>query len=155
MKTDAKFSNCLNYRFALWRTWDESKPFAMFIGLNPSKADEVEHNPTINRCINLAKSWGYGGACMANLFAYRATDPSEMKLQIDPVGAENDEWLVKLASGAGVVVAVWGSAGNHLNRSKVVKDMLSNLHYLKINKSGEPAHILYLKTDLKPVPIGS
>ncbi len=103
MKTDAKFSNCLNYRFALWRTWDESKPFAMFIGLNPSKADEVEHNPTINRCINLAKSWGYGGACMANLFAYRATDPSEMKLQIDPVGAENDEWLVKLASGAGAV----------------------------------------------------
>lgn len=23
--------------------------------------------------INFAKSWGYGGLCMANLFAYRAT----------------------------------------------------------------------------------
>jgi len=60
LKTDAKLSSCRNYRFALWRTWDDSKPFAMIIGLNPSTADEVENDPTIIRCINFAKSWGYG-----------------------------------------------------------------------------------------------
>ncbi len=97
LKTDAKLSNCRNYRFALWRTWDESKPFAMIIGLNPSTADEVENDPTITRCINFAKSWGYGGVCMANLFAYRATEPSVMKSQNDPVGADNDVWLANLA----------------------------------------------------------
>jgi hypothetical protein len=42
MKTDAKLSDCRKYRFALWRTWDESKPYAMFVGLNPSTADETE-----------------------------------------------------------------------------------------------------------------
>ena len=107
--------------------------------------------PTITRCISFAKSWGYGGVCMANLFAYRATEPSVMKSQSNPIGAENDDWLAKLAKKAGVVVAAWGNDGSYLNRSNVVKNMLSDLHYLKINKSGEPAHPLYLKADLKPV----
>ena len=42
---------------------------AMIIGLNPSTADENENDPTITRCINFAKSWGYGSVCVTNLFA--------------------------------------------------------------------------------------
>ena len=79
LKTDAKFSACRKYRYALWRNWDGSKPYAMIIGLNPSTADENENDPTITRCINFAKSWGYGGVCVTNLFAYCATVPSDMK----------------------------------------------------------------------------
>ena len=44
LKTDAKFSVCRKYRYALWRNWDDSKPFAMIIGLNPSTADENEND---------------------------------------------------------------------------------------------------------------
>jgi len=150
LKADAKLSDCRNYRFALWRTWDESKPFVMIIGLNPSTADETTDDPTLIRCMNFAKAWGYGGVCMTNLFAYRATDPNKMKLQKDPIGSDNDVWLAKLAKQAGIVVAAWGNDGAYLNRSTVVKDMLPNLHCLKMNKSGEPAHPLYLKADLKP-----
>ena len=79
LKTDAEFSACRKYRYALWRTWDESKPYPMIIGLNPSTADENENDPTITRCINFAKSWGYGGVCVINLFVYCATVPSDMK----------------------------------------------------------------------------
>ena len=154
MKTDAKLSECRKYRYALWRTWDETKPYAMFIGLNPSTADEIEDDPTIRRCINFAKYWGYGGLCMANLFAYRTNDPSEMMAATDPVGADNDEWLIKLTKEAGAVVAVWGNKGSFLGRSKKVMKLVPNLHYLKINKSGEPAHPLYLRSDLKPMPMG-
>lgn len=155
MKADAKLSDCRNYRFALWRTWDDSKPFAMIVGLNPSTADEVKDDPTLTRCINFAKSWGYGGVCMTNLFAYRATDPKDMKAQNDPIGAENDIWLNKLANDAGIVVAAWGNDGSYLGRSNMVVEMLPNLHYLKMNKSGEPAHPLYLKADLIPVLMGT
>jgi hypothetical protein len=155
LKADAKLSDCRNYRFALWRTWDDSKHFAMIIGLNPSTADEVNDDPTLTRCINFAKSWGYGGVCMTNLFAYRATDPKDMKSQKDPIGAENDIWLNKLANDAGIVVAAWGNDGRYLNRSNMVVEMLPNLHYLKMNKSGEPAHPLYLKADLIPVLMGT
>lgn len=155
MKTDAALSECRKYRFALWRVWDESKPYAMIIGLNPSTADEKDDDPTITRCIQFAKSWGYGGLCMANLFAFRATDPSVMFAATDPVGQKNDEWLTKLSNAAGIVVAAWGNDGAHLGRSKEVIQLIPNLHYLKLNGTGEPAHPLYLKSNLQPVPLDS
>lgn len=125
----------------------------MIIGLNPSTADEKKDDPTITRCIDFAKSWGYGGLCMGNLFAFRATEPSDMFAVSDPIGSDNDEWLVKLSKGAGVVVAAWGNNGSHLGRSKEVMQLIPNLHYLKMNKTGEPAHPLYLKATLRPTPI--
>ena len=143
MKTNAVFSSCRTYRYALWRTWDESIPYAMFIGLNPSTADENENDPTINRCINFATDWGYGGLCMVNLFALCTKDPSVMKLSKNPIGPENNNWIKKLASDAGIVVAAWGNDGSHLGRSKEVAGMLSDLKCIKINKTGEPAHPLY------------
>jgi hypothetical protein len=151
LKTDAVLSDCRKYRFALWRTWDESKPYAMFIGLNPSTTDETLDDRTIIRCINFAKSWGYGGLCMANLFAYRATAPGDMMATEDPIGVSNDEWLLKLSEDAGVVVADWGNDGEFLGRSRKVRGLIPNLHCLKENKSGEPAHPLYLKSELRPV----
>ena len=56
-------------------------PLILFIGLNPSTADETKNDPTIRRCINFAKDWGYGGVMIANLFAFRSTSPEIMKQQ--------------------------------------------------------------------------
>jgi len=155
MKTNATLSECRKYRFSLSRTWDETKPYAMFIGLNPSTADETENDPTIIRCINFAKSWGYGGVYMVNLFAYRATLPTDMKSAEDPVGEDNDKWLVRLSEKAGIVVGAWGNHGTFKNRADKVKKLIPDLHYLKLNKSGEPAHPLYLKADLTPKPMNT
>ena len=95
------FSPCRRYRYTLWRAWDMFNPgYVMFIGLNPSTADEVQDDPTIRRCIGYAKEWGYGAFCMTNIFAFRATDPRVMKAQADPVGPENDKWLTECAKGA-------------------------------------------------------
>ena len=73
--SDALFSEDRIYRYALWRTWDESLPKALFIGLNPSTADEIQDDPTIRRCIRYSMDWGYGGYIMGNIFGYRSTDP--------------------------------------------------------------------------------
>lgn len=100
--------------------------------------------------MNFAKSWGYGGVVMSNIFAYRATAPKDMMKVTDPVGKNNDKWILKLAKDAGVVVAAWGNDGNYRDRSTQVRDLVPELHYLKMNKSGEPAHPLYLKADLRP-----
>ena len=151
MKTDAIFSECRQYRYALVRTWDESKPNAMFVGLNPSTADEVNDDPTIRRCINFAKSWGYGGLYMLNLFAYRATDPSDMFAALDPIGPQNDTWLEDFAKKSDIVVAAWGNNGVYLNRSKVVSSRIKSFSCLKINKTGEPAHPLYQSSNAKPI----
>lgn len=150
LKTDAAISTCRKYRYALWRIWDESKPNAMFIGLNPSTANEIDDDPTIKRCIGFAKSWGYGGLCMGNLFAFRATKPSDMFAASNPIGPENDKWLIDLSKNAGIVIASWGNDGCYLKRSTVVMRLIPNLYCLKINKTGEPAHPLYLKRTYLP-----
>ena len=151
MKNTAQLSSCRNYRYALWRTWDDTKPWVMFIGLNPSTADETTDDPTLTRCINYAKAWGYGGVCMANLFAYRATEPMNMKAAQDPIGVDNNAWLIKLAKQASLVVAAWGNDGGYLGRSKQITQLIPHLSCLKVNQSGEPAHPLYQAAKRKPM----
>jgi len=146
---NATFSDCRKYRYALSRTWNGKKKAILFIGLNPSTADEKIDDPTIRRCINYAKNWGYGSLLMVNLFAYRATMSSELKNVKNPIGNDNDLHIIELSKKADLAVAAWGNEGFFLNRDKEIKKILPNLMCLKINKSGQPAHPLYQKKDLK------
>ena len=146
---NATFSDCRKYRYALSRTWNGKKKTILFIGLNPSTADEKVDDPTIRRCINYAQNWGYGSLLMVNLFAYRATMPTELKNVKNPIGNDNDLHIIELSKKADLAVAAWGNEGSHLNRDKEVKKLIPNLMCLKINKSGQPAHPLYQKKDLK------
>lgn len=148
----AELSPCRRYRYALWRTWDDRLPRVMFIGLNPSTADETVDDPTLRRTMDFARRWGFGGVGNGNLFAFRATDPKAMRAAEDPVGPDNDAWLRRLADEAGLVVAAWGNHGAFLERSAAVRRALPDLHVLKLNASGEPAHPLYQRADIRPAP---
>ena len=145
----ANFSSCRKYRYSLSRIWDKQKKFVLFIGLNPSTADEEVDDPTIRRCSGYAQKWGYGGFIMVNLFAYRTTLPSNLKKVKYPVGRDNDKYIVKLSKKADITVAAWGNNGNLYGRDKQVLSLVPNLMCLKVNKSGQPAHPLYLKKDFK------
>lgn len=149
----AALSPCEKYRYTLTRVWENSQQRVVFIGLNPSTADETQDDPTIRRCMRYAYDWGYGGVYMLNLFAFRATNPKDMMAAQDPVGPYNDKFLIEYTAGihAGNVVAAWGAHGAFQGRDKAVKDMISPLHCLHITKDGHPGHPLYLKKDLKPV----
>ena len=148
------FSDCRAYRYLLWREWIGGDGYAMFVGLNPSTADETKDDPTIRRCVGFAKAWGYAGLCMANLFAFRATNPMEMKATADPIGPDNDTHLADAGLGAGVIVAAWGAHGTHRQRNvEVLKMLHPNLTYLKLTKDGHPGHPLYLPSTLRPVPM--
>lgn len=151
MEKDAILSDDRKYRYVLSRTWDASRPSVMIIGLNPSTADETEDDPTIRRCIDFAKTWGYGTVFMLNLFAFRATKPSDMFLAADPIGMDNNKYLEKYASDCDKVICAWGNDGIYKDRSREIKSKLNNLYYLALNQTGEPAHPLYLKSDLIPV----
>jgi hypothetical protein len=146
----AEFSACKKYRYALWRRWGTGQSYAMFIGLNPSTADDKVDDPTIRRCMSFAQSWGYDGLCMVNLFAYRATLPEKMKRARDPVGPETDKWLKRLAKKADVVIAAWGVHGQFMQRDQAVQQLVAPLHYLRLTKRGYPGHPLYLPKTLEP-----
>ena len=125
------------------------KKTVLFIGLNPSTADEKIDDPTIRRCINYAQKWGYGSLLMVNLFAYRATIPTVLKNVKNPIGNDNDLHITELLKKVDLAVAAWGNEGSLLNRDEDIKKIIPNLMCLKINKSGQPAHPLYQKKDLK------
>ena len=121
--------------------------------LNPSTADDKQDDPIIRRCIFFAKKFGYGSLYVTNLFAYRATDKSEIRQVPNPIGSENDEHILRLAHKCDKNITAWGNDGSFGDRSKQIKNMLTKnsfeLFGLKITKNNEPAHPLYLPNDSK------
>ncbi len=155
----ACFSEDGLYRYWLQRYFGpEEGPLhrANFVLLNPSTADDVADDPTVRRCIDFAKRWGFESLCVTNLFAFRATDPKAMQAARDPIGSENDAWILQKAREADLVVIAWGNHGNWRGRGPWVRDVLVSRgvtpYYLTRTSSGEPGHPLYLRGDLKPVP---
>ncbi len=150
----ATFSSCRRWRTLLWRTWDESKPVANFLMLNPSTADEKVLDPTCSRARDYAERWGYGALLVTNVFAWRATEPGEMKAARDPVGKGNDAAILRAAKESEILVCAWGNHGAHLERSARVRHLLHQAgiarHVLRLNANGEPAHPLYLPARLQP-----
>lgn len=164
----AIFSPCRTWRYTLTRMLadDESAPFgtAMFIGLNPSTADEVQDDPTVRRMIGFATRWGYRRLIVCNAFAYRATDPKKLRglSRIAAIGPENNRYLIQESRRADLVVAAWGAGGSLLDRSQEIVRMMNaeqvRLHALgftepKFPKRPEPRHPLYMRADVKPTPM--
>lgn len=145
----ALFSSDRRYRYVLTRWWGGGDPLVI-IGLNPSTADETVDDPTIRRCIGFARSWGFAGLLMLNLFAFRATDPSELRAVADPVGPENDQHLIAQSSGR-VVLCAWGASMPFLSRvrARKVVPMLGRAHLTCLGRTadGSPRHPLYVKAD--------
>jgi hypothetical protein len=152
MISDAVFSTCRTYRYVLTRQWDPDLPAVLYIGLNPSQADERDNDPTIRRCIGFAKEWGFGRMAIVNLFAYCTPYPSVLKKAKDPIGPKNDQYIREYAASAEKVVLIWGNEGALDDRHQRVLDLLNNPQCLRINKTGHPAHLLYLPkgTPLQP-----
>ncbi len=139
------------FRYTLWRRWSDGQRYVNFILLNPSTADEVSDDPTTRKCVRMARSWGFDALCMTNLFAFKATDPRNMKKATDPIGYGNDRWLLKIAKDASLIVCAWGLDGAFTGRAAAVRQLLRrfDLHYLRITR-GEPWHPLYLPDNTKP-----
>lgn len=156
MNNLCQFSPCRRYRYTLRHRWDELMPEAsvMWIGLNPSTADENQLDPTLRRVRAFSAGWGFTSFVMTNLFAFRATDPRDMMEEQDPVGPENDRHLLETARRCSLVVAAWGVHGVHLERARQVGRLLAgpNLVCLGTTKDGHPRHPLYVAGDTILIP---
>ncbi|NQV11710.1 MAG: DUF1643 domain-containing protein [Cyanobacteria bacterium] len=151
MERSAVFSPCGRYRYVLRRHWQRSAAVVMVVGLNPSSADGQRDDATTRRCIRFAQDWGYGGLCMTNLFAFRARHPSTLLAAEEPVGPENDAWLRACAASSATVVAAWGRHGTEAGRDRAVMAFLPPLQVLRLGKTAQPMHPLYLPKSLTPV----
>jgi hypothetical protein len=143
------------YRYLLKCTWQEELERVTFVMLNPSVADSKICDPTLNRCVNFSKNWGYGGMNIVNLYAFIATDPKELFKCEEPVGIDNDKYIIQSVGESEKVIFAWGEQHQELlNRANSVIKLLKDYKYycIKKTKNGvHPRHPLYLKSDLKPI----
>lgn len=150
----ALYSDCEVYRYSLARTWDASGDRILFVMLNPSTATELRNDPTIERCERRARALNAGSFEITNLFAYRATDPRDLRRATAPNGPDNDAALTTAAARATRIIAAWGVHGTHQNRAAEVIALLratpTPLYHLGLTKHGHPRHPLYLPYSQQP-----
>ena len=152
----ATFGPRRHYRYRLWRTWNSDAPRVLFVLLNPSTADERVNDPTIRRCIGFARTWGYGGVEIVNIFAYRSTDPAALRELSDPIGPRNDYHIRAARRRSARCIAAWGNHGTHLDRgTHVLRTLrrLGDVDCLSETKTGQPGHPLYISSRTLPRPI--
>ena len=151
--SSAIYSPDSRFRYALTRIWAPG-PRALFVMLNPSTATELQNDPTVERCERRARAMGFGSFAVANIFAYRATDPKAMRAQPDPIGPQNDAAILDLATQADQIICAWGSHGAHLDRGAAVESLLRAtgrpLMHLGLTQAGHPKHPLYIGYSQQP-----
>jgi hypothetical protein len=183
----ALFSACGVYRWALWRHFTsvvqgsarEFSPeiaggnkgwklflqllhtnkgrWAHFIMLNPSVANASENDPTIRRCIGFARSWGYSGLVVTNLFPDISISPQYLKtLQPDALAAawETNQWVLKAVTKRSLpAICAWGNLGALADRASAVIRLLKKPLCLGLTAKGFPKHPLYVPGTASPRPL--
>jgi hypothetical protein len=145
----AELSPCGRYRYLLTRTLASGNGTCVFVMLNPSTADHTIDDQTIRQCIGFTAAWGCHRLVVVNLFAWRATLPRDMLTAIDPIGPAGDDWILRAARDADLIVCAWGEHGHHRGRGNAMRDLLRadgrTLHHLGLTKGHQqPRHPLYL-----------
>lgn len=156
VRSEALYSDCGQYRYRLTRVWDSAAPRVLFVMLNPSTASETRNDPTIARCQKRAELLGFGTVDIANLFAFRATDPADLRTASHPIGPDNDAVLLSACNEADVILAAWGVHGTHMARDiEVVEKLHAAGHTLQAlgeTRHGLPRHPLYVSYAQRPQP---
>ena len=151
----ARFSADGRHRFSLTRVWRPG-PRVAWIMLNPSTASDTEDDPTLRRCTDFARRWGFGSLEVVNLFSLATPSPAALRAAESPVSAKNDIAVAAAIARAGLVVAAWGAAHRGLlGRAEAVRARLPvGTRCLGLTQGGDPRHPLYLPADtpLKLLP---
>ncbi len=154
----AVFSPCRTYRYQLIRELAGTQSPLVFCMLNPSTADENVNDRTINRCITFATREQASQLVVVNLYGFRTSYPKDLWETEDPIGPENDTWIVEGVRAAGRVICAWGTNAQPA-RVEAVMEMLAGqgcqLLCLARNKDGSPKHPLYVRATQLFIPFAS
>lgn len=160
----ALFSPCRQYRYRLDRIlWEmgvgvRHSTLALVIMVNPSTADADEDDQTLKKVqglVSRVKTIGLGRIAVCNLFAWRATDVTELRDVDDPIGPENDRIIQETMEEADMVIVAWGARSKfpsgYSERWREISIMADRagkpLHYWGVTSSGDPRHPLMISYD--------
>lgn len=127
LKVKAKFSTDRKFRFYLDKIWDEKKPKALFILMNPSKATCLKLDNTLCNIMNHCIDAGYGQMRLVNLFPLMATSPKELSGNLEQKKIENDTEILASLELADTIYVAWGTEDKYKTRKKEVEQMLFHI----------------------------
>jgi hypothetical protein len=144
-QSNAIFSEDKNYRYVLSRIENPQKEIIMFVGLNPSTANESKNDATITKITKIVRNNGFGGFYMLNLFGIVSAYPEILTKDIVASVGDNDKYLLEYSQKVNKIVFCWGGFKEAKERAEIVKKMFpnKNLCYLHLNKDESPKHPLY------------
>lgn len=143
MNKGAEFSVDRIYRYKLWRIWDNSKPLAMVIGLNPSNANENKSDQTINYLIKMLAILGYGGFYMMNCWPFITSKPKLLEHN-EISDSWNIDTITVTAGSCKDVIFAWGNFKiiRDKGKDKMFIEMFPNALCFGKTNSGAPLHPL-------------
>lgn len=141
----ATFSECGKYRNELHRIWDETKPLAMCIGLNPSTANSEKNDPTIRILIDMLKILGYGGFYMLNIFTIISSKPEILLNPYMETEGGARFWIHKIKDVCQDVIFCWGDFKEAKPRAAELKSQFPEALCFDKSKSGAPIHPLAMQ----------
>ena len=135
----------------------------IFIGLNPSKASELEYDPTLRRLESFSQRWCNGRLLVINLFGRISKSPTLLRHCIDPIGEENNNVLLSWVNEWAVrsnwdLWLGWGAGGSLFKRNTEVLNLLQPCFKKRkflidralgplvvgLTRDGHPRHPLYV-----------
>ena len=134
----AIFSECGMYRYRLDRQIGDALKTVAFIGINPSIANEVDNDKTVNRMLSFAMGNGAGKVIVANVFSLISTDINGLRTDIPLRGNEHDFHFQQIISEADILVPCWGDRTKLKSGNRHLLDDCMNL----LLSSGKPVFCL-------------
>lgn len=141
-------------RYFLSREFKKEGRNISFLMLNPSTADAGKLDPTVTRCMEYGKNWGFDRVCIVNIYPIIGSDPMIL------IKKKGDRELNRLFIEYSLkfsekIICAWGSHREVNFEKENLSDILFNnnkkLYSLGYNYDGNPKHPLYLKSNLEPI----
>jgi hypothetical protein len=129
-----------------------------FIMLNPSVADEINDDRTVNKCVEFGRRWDFTRAVITNLIPIVSTEPTKLP-PWDGIDLDNKRYLLRWIKRADLVVAAWGCqptvVAKTIGLSEHVRFVQSlaliKFRCIGITKDGSPLHPSRAKYTESPV----
>jgi hypothetical protein len=118
--------------------------------MNPSTADEIKNDPTVERQCRRASNLGFGSLVVLNCGAIRETDSKKAWQDKDPIGPDNYRTIEREIeqNPSASYVAAWGRPAHQFGAAKEVLALFRArnvaLKCLGTNGDGSPKHPLYV-----------
>ena len=143
----AVFSDDREHRYFLRRPTNVmgGKGICMFVGGNPSKADEEQNDMTVTKGTKWAGMWGFEWFWILNVHAVVGTDPEIVSNHSDPIGEFNYLWLRRCLELADRTIVAYGELGKTTGQDKKLDLLLTklntpNVYCFGLTQKGYPLH---------------